>query len=193
MPRQRPLRSSAGRHLRDLRDLGFAVGGRSSPSWVARKSPIGRPAIIGDHRRKSTVSKGREQDQRARRRTAEKGKVTIYTIYKRNPHVVPTKIVSISGAVMGNLRPLCPGRLRAHSPARTPCIGHPALEAFVERTHPIGFESGHRRLSSRGAAQRDLELTSTKAWSKLMISATPRRRQLARRQRSLAPNPGCRS
>ena len=62
-----------------------------------------------------------------------------------------------------------------------------------EVTLSIGFESGDRRLSSRGAAQRDLELTSTKAWSKVFISATPRRRQLARWQRSLAPSPGCRS
>ena len=62
-----------------------------------------------------------------------------------------------------------------------------------EVTLSIGVESGHRRLSSRGAAQRDLELTSTKAWSKVIISATPRRRQLARWQRSLAPSPGCRS
>ncbi len=132
-----------------------------------------RPAIIGDHRRKSTVPKGRPH--RAwdapsapvgflRRGTGESHH--LHHLQEESPRR-PDKdcqykrgsdeefATSMLGPAQGALA--C-----SHASSYTVSVIQRLQPLLSEVTLSIGFESGDRRLSSRGAAQRDYELTSTR-------------------------------
>ena len=183
-----------GRHLRDLRNLRFTVGGRSSPSWVAREIADRPPrhnrrssAEIYGSKGPRTGSTGTEED------SGEGESHHLHHLQEESPRRPDKDCQYKRGSDEEFATSMLGPAQGALACSHAVSVIQRLQPLLSEVTLSIGFESGDRRLSSRGAAQRDLELTSTRAWSKVFISATPRRRQLARWQRSLAPSPGCRS